>query len=107
MDDTIQIPGGYRVQFGDDAQKQFEELPGDLRARIQKKIQVASAVNPYTHGTSEGGIADRLRMWESGVSALVWVSAGVRVMTVVQIQKEDHTPDPEVDPVEFSVEEDV
>lgn len=95
MDDTIEIPGGYRIQYADAAQEQAEGLPGDLRARIQKKISVASAVNPYTHGEPEGGIADRVRMMESGVSALVWISAGVRVMTVVQVRKED--PDPEPD----------
>ena len=103
---TDQIPGGYRVQYGDDAQAQIEQLPGDLRSRIQKKIQVASAVNPYTHGASEGGIADRIRLYESGVSALVWVSADVRVMTVVEVQAEDQSPDQDLDPEEFSVEED-
>lgn len=103
---TIDIPGGYRVQYGDEAQAQMEALPGDLRTRIQRKIQVASAVNPYTHGAPEGGIADRIRMWESGVSALVWVSEEVRVMTVAQVQTEDQAPELEVAPEEFSVEED-
>lgn len=103
---TDHIPGGYLVQYGDDAQREVEQLPGDLQSRIQRKIRVASAVNPYTHGAPEGGIPDRLRMYEEGVSALVWVSSDVRVLTVAQVQTEEHDPEVSVPPSEFILDED-
>lgn len=104
--DKTDIPGGYRVQYADEAQRQIEELPSELRAALQRKIQVASAVNPYTHGRVEGGIADRLRMHEERVSALVWVSSDVRVLTVVGVQIEDSDPELVTTPEDFSVDED-
>ncbi|MFB7858965.1 type II toxin-antitoxin system RelE family toxin [Rhodococcus qingshengii] len=83
-----EVPGGYRVQFSDRALADLEALPSDLQTRILNKIKKSSTTNPAKEGTQEGGIPDRIRMSEHEVSALVWISSGVRVLTVVQIANE-------------------
>lgn len=101
--ETTQAPGGYFVQCTDEALDQESALLESARTSICHKIQVAAAVKPHMHGTSEGGIPDRIRIYGQGASALVWVSSDVRVLTIVQLRREEESP---MEPVEFSLEED-
>lgn len=87
-DMSFASPGGYRVQYSDDAIKHLEKLPDETRIRIIQKINTASVANPYRESTQEGELTDRVRMTTEDASALVWISSGVRVLTVVQIDTE-------------------
>jgi len=90
---TGQIPGGFLVQWTDEAKQQFVELPDDLQERIDREIGTASAINPRLRGVVQDGIRDRIRLnREQGVSALVWLSEDLKILTVVEVRQEAVAP---------------
>ena len=84
--------GEYFVQYSDDAQQEIEKLPDALYDRIKEKIRTSAAINPYLRGEPQGGISDRVLIRDDGVSALVWLSKDLRIMTVVKVQQEVVVP---------------
>lgn len=81
-----QTPGGYLVQYTDDAIGQKAKLDEALCNRVEEAMRVIAAVNPYHHGVEQWNIRDRRRITIERASVLFIVSEQVKVLTVVNIE---------------------
>ena len=81
-----QTPGGYLVQYTDDAIGQKSKLDESLCNKVEETMRVIAAVNPYHHGVEQWNIRDRRRVAVAEASVLFVVSEAVKVLTVVDVQ---------------------
>ena len=93
----VQSPGGFDVQYTDDALGQASKLADDVRTRLYNHMAMVAAVNPYLHGTiaQDFGTDDRRSLDFESLTISFWLSRHVKILTVVDIRDggdRDKTP---------------
>lgn len=92
LESEMPIPGGYRVQYTDEAQQQMESLELKLCGDIDGYMQAVAAISPRNRSTQVGALADLRSVERSGYVATFWVSEPFpmeRILTVVDVSPQE------------------
>jgi hypothetical protein len=85
-DVNVQTPGGFRVQYTDDARSQMALMSDTERRYVESTVSAIAAVNPYSRSIPTEELSDRRMAETDSADIIFWVSNHVKMLTVVDIR---------------------